>query len=350
MNDPRDMQARILYVDDDAAFVRLAQKALGRSGYEVVHADNIAAGLELLGKGDIDAIVLDHYLQNTTGAEFLKVLRENSITVPVVYVTGSSEAKIAIDALKAGAADYVIKTVGEEFMPLLESAVAQAIATAELRRDRERADMEILRGKERAEVLLTEVNHRVGNSLALVAALIRLQISSIDNEEVKHALTEAQARITAIGGMHRSLYSSDDVRQVEMDKYLASLTSELRSSLEHADHKLTISLDVEDIRLSSDQAVSVGMVVTELVTNAYKYAYPDTHNGEIRISFLRAGEDKAVLAVEDDGVGWQQTDQPKGTGLGTRIVKAMAASLGTGIDYTARDKGTRAELVVNTTR
>lgn len=341
------MPGKILYVDDDPALVRLVQKALGRSGFEIVHADNVATGLEILGQGDIDVIVLDHYLQTTTGTEFLKILRENGITVPVVYVTGSSEAKIAVDALKAGAADYVIKTVGEEFMPLLESAVAQAIATAELRRDRERADMEILRGKERAEVLLAEVNHRVGNSLALVAALIRLQISSIDNEEVKHALTEAQARITAIGGMHRSLYSSDDVRQVEMDKYLASLTSELRSSLEHADRKLVISLDVQDIRLSSDQAVSVGMVVTELVTNAYKYAYPGTNDGEIRISFLRSGDDKAVLAVEDDGVGLKKGDQPKGTGLGTRIVKAMAASLGTKIDYTARDKGTRAEMAVN---
>lgn len=341
------MSGRILYVDDDPALVRLAQKALGRSGFEIVHADNVTTGLEILSKGDIDVIVLDHYLQTTTGTEFLKVLRENGIAVPVVYVTGSSEAKIAVDALKAGAADYVIKTVGEEFMPLLESAVAQAIATAELRRDREQAYTEILRGKERAEVLLAEVNHRVGNSLALVAALIRLQISSIDNEEVKHALTEAQARITAIGGMHRSLYSSDDVRQVEMDKYLASLTSELRSSLEHTDHKLVISLDVQDIRLSSDQAVSVGMVVTELVTNAYKYAYPGTNDGEIRISFLRSGDNMAVLAVEDDGVGWKQGDQPKGTGLGTRIVKAMAASLGTRIDYIARDKGTRVELAVN---
>jgi two-component sensor histidine kinase len=345
LNEPENMQARILYVDDDAAFVRLAQKALGRSGYDVVHADNVTSGLEILGKSDIDIVVLDHYLQTTTGTEFLKVLREHGITVPVVYVTGSSEAKIAIDALKAGAADYVIKTVGEEFMPLLESAVSQAIATAELRRDRERADMEILRGKERAEVLLAEVNHRVGNSLALVVALIRLQISSIDNEEVKHALTEAQARITAIGGMHRSLYSSDDVRQVEMDKYLSSLMSELRSSLEH--HKLSISLDVQDIRLSSDQAVSVGMIVTELVTNAYKYAYPDGNGGSIRVSFLHSEKGKAVLAVEDDGIGWQ-SDKPKGTGLGTRIVKAMATSLGTSINYVPRDNGTRVELTVDT--
>jgi two-component sensor histidine kinase len=343
------MPGRILYVDDDPALVRLAQKALGRAGYEVVHVDNVRAGLDILNNGDIDAIVLDHYLQTTTGAEFLRILNENGITVPVVYVTGSSEAKIAIDALKAGATDYVIKTVGEEFMPLLESALGQAIATAELRRDRERADMEILRGKERAEVLLTEVNHRVGNSLALVAALIRLQISSIDNEEVKHALAEAQARITAIGGMHRSLYSSDDVRQVEMDKYLTSLMSELRSSLESSDHRLEITLEVDDIRLSSDRAVSAGMVVTELVTNAYKYAYPTKREGAVRVSFLRSGEGQALLAVEDDGIGWQQTDNPKGTGLGTRIVKAMAASLGTGISYIKRDVGTRTELVVNVT-
>ncbi|MCO4317605.1 response regulator [Phyllobacterium sp. 21LDTY02-6] len=340
------MPGRILYVDDDPAFVRLAQKALGRAGYEVVHAATTASGLEILGGEQVDVIVLDHYLQNTTGTQFLGVLREHGITVPVVYVTGSSEAKIAIDALKAGAADYVIKTVGDEFMPLLESAIAQAIATAELHRDRERADMEILRGKERAEVLLAEVNHRVGNSLALVAALIRLQISNSEDEAVKHALTEAQARITAIGGMHRSLYSSDDVRQVEMDKYLTSLISELRSSLEHASQRLEIKQDVEDIRLSSDQAVSIGMIVTELVTNAFKYAYPEGSKGTIRVSFLKKGDGKATLSVEDDGIGWSEGTQPKGTGLGTRIVKAMASSLGSSIEYVTRDRGTRAELTI----
>jgi two-component sensor histidine kinase len=123
--------------------------------------------------------------------------------------------------------------------------------------------------------------------------------------------------------------------------------SELRSSLEHSAHKLDIVLDVENIRLSSDQAVSAGMVVTELVTNAYKYAYPQGHKGIIRVSFLRCGEGKAVLSVEDDGIGWQQSGSPKGTGLGTRIIKAMAASLGTGIDYINRDVGTRAELIVD---
>ncbi|MGH6861328.1 MAG: response regulator, partial [Phyllobacterium sp.] len=95
------MPGRILYVDDDPALVRLAQKALGRAGYEVVHADNIGSGLEILDKGDIDVIVLDHYLQTTTGTQFLQALNEHEIAVPVVYVTGSSEAKIAIDALKA---------------------------------------------------------------------------------------------------------------------------------------------------------------------------------------------------------------------------------------------------------
>ncbi|MCF6367736.1 sensor histidine kinase [Rhizobium halophilum] len=340
------MPQTVLYVDDDLALARLAQRHLGRAGYDVVHAADSASALAALAEGSFGAIVLDHYLRAETGLQILSMLKEREIVLPVIYVTGSSEATIAIEALKNGASDYVIKTVGEEFWPLMESALRQALANAELRKAKEKADQEIRLGKERAEVLLAEVNHRVANSLALVAALIRLQVSNSKSEDVKEALTETQARITAIAGMHRSLYTSDDVRTVEMDKYLGTLVKEVQNSVNMEQQGPTIQLKADPLSLSSDRAVSVGMIVTELLTNAIKYAYPEGGEGDVRVAFTAQSPEQALLVVEDDGIGWREGDTPQGTGLGSRIVKSMAATLGSTVEYKSLSKGTRAELIL----
>ena len=93
---------------------------------EVVHAASVASGLELFQNEQFDVVVLDHYFQTSTGMEFLAAIQSLPGRVPVLYVTGSNEAQIAIDALKAGAADFVIKNVGDDFFPLLRTAINQA--------------------------------------------------------------------------------------------------------------------------------------------------------------------------------------------------------------------------------
>ncbi len=340
------MPRTILYVDDDVALARLAERHLGRAGYEVITAVDAASAMVAFEKGGIDAIVLDHYLRTETGMDIFHRLQECGCSAPVIYITGSSDATIAIEAMKNGAADYVIKTVGDEFWPLMQNAIGQAISNADLRREKEKADQEIRIGKERAEILLAEVNHRVANSLALVAALIRLQAGSSKNEDVKEALAETQARITAIAGMHRSLYTSDDVRHVEMDKYLGTLVNEVQGTVSDRQGP-SIRLAADEVMLTSDRAVSVGMIVTELLTNALKYAYEPGAEGEVRVFLTRQPDGKALLAVEDDGIGWKEGDIVKGTGLGSRIVKSMASTLGSAIQYVERPVGTRAEMTID---
>jgi two-component sensor histidine kinase len=341
------MTTKLLYIDDDLGLIRLAQKAFARANCEVVHAADLETGLARIEEGGISAIILDHYLQGHTGLDLLKTLNSKGITIPVVYVTGSSEATIAVDALKAGAADYVIKTVGDDFWPLLLNSVQQALETAELRAARDMAEQEIREGKERAEILLAEVNHRVANSLALVAALIRLQVTSTDNPAVKTALAETQARISAIAGMHRSLYTSDDVRQVEMNRYISALVSDISDTMSKDRRMSNIVCEMETLQLPSDRAVSIGMIVTELLTNAIKYAFPDDRQGEIRVGLRRISDGEAVLSVEDNGVGFSAEDSARGTGLGSRIVASMARTIGNGIQYIPSEHGTRAEVHLN---
>ena len=336
--------ARILYIDDDPGLARLVQRALGARGYAVEVAATGDEGLARLARGGIDLVALDHHMPGQTGLDVLPSIRALPDAPPVVYVTGSEDSRVAVAALKAGAVDYVWKDVQGQFRELLVEAVATALANESLRRDKERAEAEVREARDRAVMLLREVNHRVANSLALVAALTHMQASAVTDPAAKAALEEMQARISAIAGIHRRLYTSDDVEAVELDAYLASLVEELQASMKAAGRDHAIRLSADPVRLATEKAVSVGVVVTELVTNAYKYAYPNDATGEIRVELRRQSEDGLELAVEDDGVGWTGEGQPRGTGLGSRVIRAMATNLRSVLSYVPDRAGTRAVL------
>lgn len=196
---------------------------------------------------------------------------------------------------------------------------------------------------DRAEVLLAEVNHRVANSLMMVASLVKLQSNALQNKEAKDALAETEARIHAISDVHKRLYRSGDVRLVALDEYLSDLLKNLQSSMQNEGHGASLDYHLEPLKLPTDSSINLGVVVTEWVTNAFKYAYPQ-RRGEVRVNLMRLADGRGQLLVEDDGVGRHEGAAILGTGLGTRLVKAMAGNLGGEIDYSARQPGTLARL------
>ncbi len=338
-------QVRVLYIDDDAGIGRLVERALAPHGISIRHVGSGEEGLALIEREKFDAIALDHNLTNETGLDVLSRIQRVTVDLPVVYVTGSEDARVAVAALKAGAADYVWKDVQGHFRELLGAAIRSALQQQRLKAEAEEAQRTIREERDRAELLLHEVNHRVANSLALVASLARLQANAVQDEAARSALQEMQARIMAVAGIHRRLYTSSDVRIVELGSYLMSLVDELSAAIDAADKKNVVALHADaDIRVPTDKAVSIGVIVTELLTNAYKYAYPAGMRGEIRVILQKVGEDTVSLAVEDDGVGWKGTGSTQGTGLGTRVVTAMAANLQSKVEYDTGVEGTRASF------
>ena len=331
--------AAVLYIDDDPGIRRLAARALQRRGYAVTLAEGGSEGVMLAAAGRYDLVAVDHYMPGMDGLETLQQLRALPDAPPVVYVTGSEEGRVAVAALTAGAADYVVKTVGDDFFDLLAASFEQVLDRSRLQLARASAEADLRASNLRLEALLGEVNHRVANSLQLVSAMVRLQSSALADPAARAALGDTQRRIDAIAQVHRRLYSSSDVESVDMRDYLGALVDELGATLSGG----ALTLSADSIRLPTDKAVSLGVIVTELVTNACKYAYPDG-SGAVRVSLARDGETGFLLMVEDDGCGMAADAAPKGTGLGTKLIRAMAQSLQSVVEYEPRARGVCAVL------
>jgi two-component sensor histidine kinase len=266
----------------------------------------------------------------------------------VIYLTASAEASVAVAALRAGAADYVVKDVSGDFRTLLLHALGSALAATTTRRAKKTAEAEVRTARDRFKalaeeraLLMREVNHRCGNSLAIVASLLRLHASRAQRPEVSAALSDAEARIHAVARVHRHLYTSDDIRSVSLELYLKSLIDDLRRSIEEDGAELT--LDADPVEIDPDRAVAAGVLVTELVINAKKHAYLAS-KGQIWVRLRAINAHSAELSVEDDGIGSANGASSAPKGLGTIIIQAMGVKLGGKIVFDPLHKGTRAIL------
>ena len=350
------MTSRVLYIDDDPGIARLVQRHLERCGFAITVACGGEEGLQAATGSRFDAIVLDHYMPGRDGLDILTDLQALPYAAPVIFVTGAEEPRIAVAALKSGAADYVIKDVQGTFLELLAASIAQEITRSRLQQERDAAEQEVRDSRDRLErlaaqqaILLREVNHRVANSLQLISSLIELQARRVGDDGARGMLRQAAERVEAVSLVHRRLYTSNDVEFVELDAYLTGLIEELsRATLLSDAHGGPLSgpriaLDAEPIRVETDKAVPIGLMVNELVTNAVKYAYPNGAAGQVRVSLKRPTAAGGVcLVVEDDGIGYPEPDAaPKGSGMGAMIVKSMARSLGATVELDRSHAGTR---------
>lgn len=179
------------------------------------------------------------------------------------------------------------------------------------------------------EALLKEIHHRVKNNLQLVSSLLRLQSENIQDPALLAIFLESQNRVRSMAIIHECLYQSPDLARMDFSDYVNKLTDSLLRTYSVQMNKVSIRLDVDKVPLSLDIAIPCGLIITELVSNALKYAYPGTRTGSILVKFRALPTNKGYeLTVADDGVGLSHPiDYESTTSLGLRLVHMLTEQL-----------------------
>ncbi|MGK0138506.1 MAG: two-component sensor histidine kinase [Algoriphagus sp.] len=178
------------------------------------------------------------------------------------------------------------------------------------------------------ETLLREIHHRVKNNLQIISSLLNIQSSNIEDPDVLSSIKEGQSRVQAMSLIHQNLYQSVHINDVDIQNYLKELVNYLSDMFTGTDKSVQVVIDAKDIKFDIDTAIPLGLIVNELVSNAYKYAFKKRDKGKIKIAIKAVNEVDYELHVDDDGEGLPDDFDPKKSkSLGLKLVKILSKQL-----------------------
>ncbi|HEX9866986.1 MAG TPA: sensor histidine kinase, partial [Candidatus Tectomicrobia bacterium] len=190
------------------------------------------------------------------------------------------------------------------------------------------------------DMLLSEMGHRVANSLQIVASILLLKARSVQSEETRGHLEDAHRRVMSVASLQQHLKASGKGEEVEVSSYLSRLCETLAESMIPEKGPVTLKVVADAGTAPSEQAVSIGLIVTELVMNALKHAFPaKVKAGRVLVGYEVKGKDWK-LSVSDNGGGMPEKLSKEQTGLGTTLVKALAQQLEAQVETVSSRNGT----------
>jgi two-component sensor histidine kinase len=195
---------------------------------------------------------------------------------------------------------------------------------------------------EQKEVLLREIHHRVKNNLAIVISLLNFQLNNNSNEELTRIIIDIQMRIRSMALIHEHLYRSENLDRIPLANYIESLSFIIMTAF--SGHRINMIHDLDPIDVSIETAVPMGLIINELLTNAFKYAFPKGAPGKIHIRLEKEDGERCLLIVEDNGIGLpEDPSMDSEKSLGFYIVRILIEQLGGNIKI-VRKKGTSFQI------
>lgn len=385
-----EVNLAIVCVDDEPIILASLSEQLKRhfrSQYLIEEANdgetalNIIADLHNSGI-EVALVIVDQLMPGMQGDELLIEIHQNYPRILTVMLTGGASATAVGNAVnsanlyrylskpwdtvdliltvKEALKRYTCTQVLEEKNKALEKLTAsleQTVAdrTLELTQintklqqeiqERNQIEVQLKASLQEKEILLKEIHHRVKNNLQIISSLLEFQAATIENPSLLNLLTDSQNRIQSMALIHEHLYQSQNLAQVQFDKYINQLIKHLCFTFDDKIDQITPIIQVNPIQLNLETAIPCGLLVNELVTNVFKHAFGQNQSGSVEIRFYQDELDLLNLIVSDNGVGFDPNiDWNRSERLGLRLVQILARQLNATIDFIA-NSGTTVKLV-----
>jgi two-component sensor histidine kinase len=286
--------------------------------------------------------VISNHLAEETRFRTPKLLADHGVKRAInVIICGDGEpfGVLEVDSPTEGRFTEHDIAFMQGFANLLGVAIERQRAEEELRASKALLQQAL----EDQDVLTREISHRVKNSLQLVAGLLNMQGRAPGNEDLRQALADAEARVHTIAQVHDRLWRHNEMRSVNLAEFLGELCTKLRE----AAPQFTVGCSIDPVIVPTDLAVPLGLLVNELVTNAFKYAYPEG-SGKVRVELTADSPERLRLEVSDTGVGLPTDSNPaRSKSLGMRLVASLTRQIGGRLEWQDAQPGTRFVLEVS---
>ena len=217
--------------------------------------------------------------------------------------------------------------------------------------ERKKAEEELRAMVRQQETLMQELKHRVKNNLNIVSSLLGVEMPNLTDPAARKVFTDTQGRIRTIAAIYEQLYLSPELSGVDLSHYVAKLARMICDAHSSDGERIRLVTELEPVELDTKEAVPLGLILNELITNVFKYAYPGEGMGELRV-FLAREEKRILLRVEDDGVGFPPGFDPfRSDSMGLRLVRMLVEQLDARLSFESCQpgkSGTRASVLLPT--
>lgn len=312
------MKTTILIIEDDPLNIKMISAYLQNNEYSIITACDGKTGIQKAMEEKPDLILLDILMPRLNGFETCKILKETSEleNVPVIFLTALAESSSIKKAFEVGAVDFVSKPI--EFTALLARIkthlrLSKMNEVLELEvhtktNELQIANISLTKLLKDREVLIKELYHRTKNNMMVISSMLSLHSNYMENNELSGILLEVSNKVQSMALVHKKLYQSSDMTSVDMHEYIYDLIDLISSSYEFNPEQIKFEIDVDEICVSIDTAVTCGLVINELLSNSFKYAFPDNKNGIITIKMKLFNNNEISIQIADTGIGAPDKD------------------------------------------
>lgn len=297
----------VLFVDDNETIRQLYRRILEKHVNHLYIAENGSHGLELYQKHKPDLVITDMVMPVMNGLEMVKEIKKFAPDARFVVMSAYSEKDSFIESIHLGVDGYLMKPVeAKKLLSLIDEFAGITLMKWELEakeKKRQEAEDNMKKSLAEKDVLLREVHHRVKNNMQIISSILSMQSRNIDDPRLKEILQESQNRIHSMALIHENLYNHKSLANIMFSTYIKSLTGNIARTYSNQQANIQFDYQIDDAYLPMDIAIPCGLIINELISNSFKYAFVNKPSGVISIHFKNIQENEYLLTVSDNGIG-----------------------------------------------